>query len=349
MSRVSSAAAGLLRRNEFYLFLVILVFSVAITIVNPAFLTVENLFDLLRSSSGMAILAVGFFVVLLSGGIDISFPAVACVAQYITVNAIIALGIDNIWLAFAIASAIGIAFGAANAFFISYFKIPTLIVTLATMNLFHGAMLEFVGTQAINAGQLPNAFKSFGLADVLSLHRADGSTYGLSVFFLVLVGVVLATWLILRYTVLGRVIYAMGGNREAVKRSGFDIRRTEFFIYCYAGFLASLMGVIYVSLIRFSSSSVIIDSELLHVIAAVILGGASIMGGSGTLTGTLLGVVMISILEKNLVLLGLSNFVQQFFVGLIIVLGVSITHIQKRIRGRGSVADRKSTRLNSSH
>ena len=139
--------AALLKRNEFYLLLVIVVFSVAITIVNPAFLTIENMFDLIRSSSGMAILAVGFFLVLLSGGIDISFPAVAIVAQYITVNAIIALGIDNLALAFAIAIAIGIAFGAVNAFFISVFRIPTLIVTLATMNIFHGAMLEFVGHQ----------------------------------------------------------------------------------------------------------------------------------------------------------------------------------------------------------
>ena len=329
---------NLLRRNEFYLLLVIVVFSLAVTIVNPAFFTIENMFDLIRSSSGMAILAVGFFVVLLSGGIDISFPAVACVAQYITVNTIIAVGIDNIWLAFGIASAIGIAFGAANAFFISFFRIPTLIVTLGTMNIFHGAMLEFVGTKAINAGQLPACFKSFGLADIISLTRADGTTYGLSLFFLVLVGVILVTWVLLRFTVLGRAIYAMGGNMEAVKRSGFNIRRTQFFIYCYVGLLSSIMGIIYVSLIRFSSSSVIIDSELLHVIAAVILGGASILGGSGTLTGTLLGVIMISILEKNLVLLGLSSVWQQFFVGLIIVLGVSITHIQKRIQNRRSLS-----------
>ena len=136
------------RRNEFYLLAVIVVFCLGITIVSPAFFTVENLFDLIRSSSGMAILAVGFFVVLLSGGTDISFPAVAIVTQYITVNAIIALGIDNLWMAFAISSAIGIAFGAVNAFFISFFKIPTLIVTLATMNIFHGLMLEFVGTKA---------------------------------------------------------------------------------------------------------------------------------------------------------------------------------------------------------
>ncbi len=328
----------LFRRNEFYLLLVIVVFSLGITIVNPAFLTIENMFDLIRSSSGMAILAIGFFLVLLSGGIDISFPAVAIVAEYITVNAIIALGIDNLWLAFAIAIAIGVAFGAVNAFFISVFRIPTLIVTLATMNIFHGAMLEFVGTKAVNAGQMPNCFKSFGLIDILSLPRPDGTSYGLSVFFLVVVGVILLTWVILRFTVLGRVIYAMGGNLEAVRRSGFNIVRVQFFIYCYAGFLAAVMGVMHTSLISYSNATYIINSELMHVIAAVILGGASIMGGTGTLVGTLLGVVMISILEKNLVLLGLSSYWQQFFVGLIMVLGVSITHIQKRIQNRRSMA-----------
>ncbi len=329
---------NILRRNEFYLFLVIVVFSLVITSVNQAFFTIENMFDLIRSTSGMAVLAVGFFIVLLSGGIDISFPAVAIVAQYITVNAIITLGIDNLALAFAIAVAIGVTFGAVNAFFISVFRIPTLIVTLGTMNIFHGAMLEFVGTKAINAGQMPNCFKAFGLTDILSLPRADGSYYGLSVFFLVIVGVVLVTWVILRFTVLGRVIYAMGGNMEAVRRSGFNIVSAQFFIYCYVGFLASVMGIMHASLIRYSNATYIINTELLHVIAAVILGGASIMGGTGTLTGTLLGVIMISILEKNLVMLGLSSFWQQFFVGLIIVLGVSITAMQKRIQGRRAMS-----------
>ncbi len=330
--------AGLLRRNEFYLFLVIVVFSLAITIVNPAFFTVENLFDLIRSSSGMAILAVGFFVVLLSGGIDISFPAVAIVAEYITVNAIIALGVDSLALAFAIAISIGVVFGAVNAFFISTFRISTLIVTLGTMNIFHGAMLEFVGTKAINAGQLPNCFKAFGLFDILSLPRGDGTYYGLSVYFLLLAGVLLLTWAILRFTVLGRVIYALGGNPEAVRRAGFNIPATQFFIYCYVGFLASIMGIMHVSLISYSNATYIINSELLHVIAAVVLGGASILGGTGTLTGTMLGVVMISILEKNLVLIGLSSFWQQFFVGLMLVAGMSVTHIQKRFRNRHALA-----------
>ncbi|HUX22236.1 MAG TPA: ABC transporter permease [Spirochaetia bacterium] len=328
----------LLGRNETYLFLVIVVFSAIITVVNPAFLTVENLFDLLRNSSGTAILAVGFFVVLLSGGIDISFPAIAIVGQYIAVNALISLGIDNIFLALGISCLVGLAFGAVNAFFITVFKIPTLIVTLATSNLFHGALLEFVGTKAVNIGQLPNAFKSFSLLNILHLHRADGSTYGLSIFFIMLVVVVLATWFILRWTLLGRVIYAMGGDTEAVRRAGIRIGSVQFFIYCYAGLLAGVMGIIHVSLIRYSNPTYIVDSELLHVIAAVVLGGASIMGGSGTLTGTLLGVAMISILEKNLVLLGISSYWQQFFVGLVLVLGVSITHIQRRIRNRKQLA-----------
>jgi simple sugar transport system permease protein len=149
--------------------------------------------------------------------------------------------------------------------------------------------------------------------------------------------VVLATWVILRFTVMGRVIYAMGGNPEAVKRSGFNLVRLQFFIYCYVGLLAAVMGVMHTSLISYSNATYIINTELLHVIAAVILGGASILGGTGTLTGTIQGVVMIAILDKNLVMLGLSSFWQQFFTGLIIVLGVSITHIQKRIRSRRSL------------
>jgi simple sugar transport system permease protein len=328
---------GLLHRSELYLLLVILAFSAAITIVNPSFLTIENLFDLIRSTSGMAVLAVGFFLVLLSGGMDISFPAVAIVAQYLSVNAILALQIDNIWLAFGIAIAVGIAFGAVNAFFIAVFRIPTLIVTLATMNIFHGALLELVGTRAYDAGQLPKCFKSFGLINILSLPRGDGTYYGLSVFFLIIACIVLLTWLILRFTVMGRVIYAMGGNSEAVRRSGYNLVRVQFFIYCYVGLLASVMGIMHVSLISYSVPTYLINSELLHVIAAVVLGGASILGGTGTLTGTMLGVIMISILEKNLVMLGLSSFWQQFFVGLIIVLGVSITHLQKRLGARRSL------------
>ena len=321
------------QRTEFYLLLVIIVFSTVITIINPSFLTIENLFDLVKSSSGMAILAIGVFVVLLSGGIDVSFTAVAIAGQYIAVNTLIATGIDNLLLAFVVSCAVGMALGAINAVFISLLNLPTLITTLGTLSLFHGALLAFVGTKSINTGGLPNCFKTFSALNILSFTRPDGTTYGLSVFVLFFLAVVLISWVILRFTVLGRGIYAIGGNFTAAKRSGLNMHRIQFFIYMYVGFLAGIMGVMHLSLIRYSNPNYIVGTEL-SVIAAVVIGGARITGGTGSIIGTILGVVMIVILEKNLVLIGLSSYWQQFFIGLIIIVGVSVTYIQNRIRGQ---------------
>ena len=184
------------------------------------------------------------------------------------------------------------------------------------MNIFHGAMLEFVGTKAINAGQLPNASRA-------SAWRTSSPCTRGGRHHLRAVGVLPRPR--------GRDPGHLGdpalhrpgpghlrhgrqhGGGEAVAGSTSAARSSSS--TATSGLLASIMGIIHVSLIRYSNATYIIDSELLHVIAAVILGGASILGGSGTLTGTLLGVVMISILEKNLVLLGLSSYWQQFFVG----------------------------------
>jgi simple sugar transport system permease protein len=184
---------------------------------------------------------------------------------------------------------------------------------------------------------LPDAFKVFGRVDILKLTRPDGSQYGLSIFIVVVAAALLVTWLILRYTLLGRGIYAMGGDREATRRAGFNTTRIQYFIYMYVGLLAGVMGIMHISLIRYGNPNYIVDTELLRVIASVVLGGAVITGGKGTLTGVMLGVTMIVVLEKNLVLLGLSSYWQQFFVGLIIVVGVAITHIQATLRSHQKV------------
>ncbi|MGD8889981.1 MAG: ABC transporter permease, partial [Desulfobacterales bacterium] len=250
----------LLKRNETYLFFVILIFSFVVTVINPSFLTIENMFDLIKSSSGMAILAIAFFVGLLSGGIDISFPAIAIAGQYIAVNALIALGIDNLLLAFLISCAVGTALGAINAFFISTFRMQALIVTLGTANIFHGALLVFVGTRAVNTGQLPDCFKAFGHLQVLTLTRGDGTVYGLSIFVVLLLAIVLLTWFILQRTLLGKSVYAVGGNYESSKRAGFNINNTLFFVYSYIGFLSGIMGVMHLSLIRYSNPNYIVDT-----------------------------------------------------------------------------------------
>ena len=328
---------SLLKHNETFVFLVLLGFSLVVTIINPSFLSLENLFDLAHSSSGMAILAIGVFVVLLSGGIDVSFTAVAISAQYIAVKVLVEAGIDSLALAFLISCMVGIALGSINAFLISIFKLPTLITTLGTLSFFHGGLLEFVGSFPYYTGQIPDCFKTFGLAKIFTLVRADGTKFGLSIYVLIVLGVVLITWVILRYTMLGRGIYAIGGNRQAAERAGFNITRIQFFIYCYVGFLAGIMAIMHVSMIRYASPTLSIVGEELSVIAAVVLGGARITGGSGSILGTLLGVALIVAIQKNLVLIGLSSYWHQFFVGLIIIVGVSITYYQNLRRSQQRV------------
>lgn len=324
----------LFNRSETYVLLIVIAFSAFVTMVNPKFFTLENLFDLLRSSSGTAILAVGIFVVLLSGGIDVSCTAIAIAGQYVSVNLMIASKIDNIVFAFGIAILLGLALGAINAVFVSLFKLPTLIVTLGTSSLFHGAMLEWVGTKSVNVGSIPQSIKSFGAFNVLTLSRPDGSTYGLSVFFIILVVILIVTYFILKFTMIGRGVYAIGGNIEAARRAGFPVKRIHFFVYMYAGVLAGIMGVMHLSLIRYSNPNYLVGTEM-SVIAAVVLGGARISGGAGTITGTMIGVALITILEKNLIMIGLSSYWQQFFVGLVLIIGVSITYLQAKFQDSG--------------
>ncbi len=321
------------KHNETYILMIIVIFSAVLTAINPVFFTWENTFDLLRSSSGTAILAIGVFLVLLSGGIDVSCTAIAIVGQYISVNVLIATGIDSIALAFLISILIGISLGAINAVFISIFNLPTLIVTLGTSSVFHGLLLEVIGTKAVNAGDLPASVKAFSKINILTLSRPDGSTYGLSIFFVILLVLLVLTWFILKYTVVGRGVYALGGNKEAAERTGYNSKKIQFFIYCYAGFLAGIMGVMHLALIKYSNPNYLVGTEL-NVIAAVVLGGTRISGGTGTLKGTMLGVILITILEKNLILMGLSSYWQKFFIGVVIVLGVSITYAQNKIQQR---------------
>ncbi len=341
---------NLIKKQEIQLLIFVLIFSTMITIISPAFLTLENLFDLLRGSSGVAILAIGIFLVLLSGGIDVSSTTIAIAGQYIAINVMMAMGVNNIWFAFAISISVGISLGAINAIFISILNLPTLIVTLGTSSLFHGALLEFVGTRSINSGNLPRAIKEFGKYKILVLERANGSEYGLSVFFLIMVLVVILTWLILRYTMIGRGIYAIGGNQDAAERVGFKVKKIKLFVYCYAGFLAGIMGVMHVALIRSANPQYLVGSEL-SIIAAVVLGGTRISGGVGTISGTMIGVILITVLEKNLVLLGLSSYWQKFFVGLIIVMGVIITYgdlsRKKRDENSSAKAIEPSSQVNS--
>jgi len=321
------------KRSETYLLLIIIIYSVIVTCVNKSFMTFENFYDILRSGTGMMILAIGVFVVLLSGGIDVSCTAIAISSGYIAVRTIMAIGVDSLFLAFIISCSIGLVFGMINGLIISYFKLPTLIVTLGTLNVFHGMLLTFVGTKSVNAGQMPECFVRFGSAKLITITTAKGTIYGLSAFIIPLIIVILLTWFILKYTMLGRGIYAIGNDKESAKRAGINVIKTQLFIYSYAGFLYGIMGVVFVSEVRWVNPVYLVGKELL-VIAAVVIGGTKLSGGSGTIFGAILGVGIIILFNSTLVLLGLSASWMDFFVGLIMLISVAMGTYRSKLKNR---------------
>jgi simple sugar transport system permease protein len=313
--------------------MIIFLYSVAVAAINPAFLTLENLFDILRASSGKMILALGVLVVLLSGGIDVSFTAIAIFGGYASAKFLLAYNLDSLWIAFLVSMTIGMLLGSINALIIHFFELPTLIATLGTSSVFFGIMTTLVGTKSINAGQMPSSLTNFGSARLLEITTESGKVYGLSAFIIPVSLIIVLTWFILYRTMLGRGIFALGNSQEAAKRSGFNLLMLRFFIYSYVGFLAGIMGVIFVAEVRWVNPVSLVGSEL-AVIAAVVIGGAKLTGGEGTIFGTILGVTIIQLLNSTLVFLGLSSSWNDFFVGIILLISVAVTSYQTRLKSR---------------
>jgi simple sugar transport system permease protein len=320
-----------LRGNEFYLILVILVLIIILSFTTEDFFSIENLFDMLLSYSFLGIMAAGFLVVLISGGIDISFTATATVAQYVVAMFMIKHG-GNWVIIFAMASAIGIALGAINAFLVHYLEVSAIIITISTLNIFYGILIF------ISRGKWLYNFPDW-FSEEVSLYNftmADGTVYNVSLPILVFFGVLIITGVLLNKTTIGRKIYAMGGNLEAAKRMGFNILGLHVFVYCYLGLLAGIAAIVQAHIVQTVAPNAIVGREL-EVVAAVVLGGASLAGGRGTLLGTILGVTLVAVMQNGLTILGVSSYWHKVFIGLVILVSVSIT-AYNRIRGekRGS-------------
>ncbi|GAB4568074.1 MAG: ABC transporter permease [Anaerolineae bacterium] len=322
--------------HETYVFIVIVLFSAVITAVNPSFMTLENLFDLLKSYAFLGILSVGVLFVLISGGIDISFTAVATVAMYVTAVLSIRYG-GNILTAFLIAALIGIALELLNALVIYYFNIPAIITTIATLNIYYGLLTVFSGGKWIYT--LPPWFREFADIRVLTLTNEAGGSYGISIVTVIWLVIVLAAWIVLQYTVLGRSIYAFGGNPSSAERIGINVLRLQLVVYGVMGLTAGIAGIVQVLLVQAVAPNSIVGKEL-DVIAAVVLGGASLFGGTGSLPGTLLGVALIAVMSNGLTLMRVPSYWYDVFIGLIIILSVTTSALRRRQRiGRTIIAE----------
>jgi simple sugar transport system permease protein len=307
----------LLRRHEFYLAALTLALALAVGLTNPAFLSLANLFDLCKSSTVMGLFALGVLLVLLSGGIDVSFATIGIFSVYVTSRVLVAVDFrGSAAAAFLLAGSLGVLLGLFNAVFIALYRLPTLIVTLGSASIFRGFLLAFVGTTIVN--QLPSGMVRFSK---LTLGNA---TAGLPFSFLLFVLAAGVVWLVLRYTMLGRGIYAMGGSMVAAERAGFRVRRVQFFVYGLVGLLSGIAGVVHACTVRNANPFDLVGMELL-VIAAVVLGGADIAGGTGTVLGTVLGVFLIVILNNSLILLGIPSYWQKVAVGVVILVSTAVT------------------------
>lgn len=316
-------------KNETVLLIVMIIVMAIISAINPQFFTPYNMIDLLRSCVTDGIFAIGVMIVLISGGIDISFPAIGAFSMYsvtIIFNYIEYEG--SIVLPMLTAILIGICLGLMNAIFVHVFKIPTFIATLGTSNIISGILLTFIGSNAIM--KLPKGFTKFAKASIITVNAQIGKSSLPAAIILLLVIAFLA-YFILNHTLLGRGVYALGGNITAAERVGFHVGVVQTFIYCFAGGVAGVAGLAHTCLVRTANPFDILGTEL-SIIAAVVLGGTSITGGKGTVKGTLLGVFMITIISNSLIMVGISTYWQRAVLGLLIIISVSIAAYQNSNR-----------------
>ena len=300
----------LLRRNETVLIFAIVIFSLVIGSKSPEFFTLANLFDILRSSFVQLLFALGVLIVIISGGIDVSFPIVGIFSGYTAVIIMqkLELNPESLLIPIVLAVLIGIALGGFNAIAIAGFGIPTLITTLGTAGIFRGVMLSFIGASFIS--DIPIGLDKFSTSDLIKFESDAGTLVRLHILVIPVTIITVLVALLLSRTIFGRSVYALGGGAEPTRRLGISVKRTQAKIYMLVGGLSGLAGILYVSLQRKANPYDLAGSEL-DVIAAVVLGGASIMGGYGTVFGTVLGVLFINMIKNNLVLLGVSSSCNQ--------------------------------------
>jgi simple sugar transport system permease protein len=307
--------------NEGILVLVLIVLVVGMSIINPAFFSIGTLFSILRGSIVPLVFALGVLIVIISGGIDVSFAAIAIFAGYTTVALANNGGFDPGLIGVVIiACFFGAVLGSVNGAVIALFRLPTLIVTLGTQGLFRGILLAYIGSRYI--ANPPASIDQLATTNIISIVNESERAYLHVLVIPVIILALLVAWM-LKSTMFGRGIYAIGGDSEAARRAGFPVVRIQMLLYTLVGVMAAFAGVLHVTLGRNANPQDLVGNEL-DVIAAVVLGGASVFGGRGSVFGTVLGVLLIQIINNSLILVGVPTAWQRTAVGILLIVGVGI-------------------------
>ncbi|MER8723798.1 ribose ABC transporter permease [Mesorhizobium sp. M1027] len=300
--RTAIAALGMLP--------ILILLAVGFQFINPRFFTQTNLLIVMQQSSINIVLAAGMTFVILTGGIDLSVGSILAASAMVAVM----VSLVPVWGLLGVPAAIlvGLGFGVINGLLIAYIKLPPFIVTLGSLTAVRGvARLLGQDTTVFNA-DLPFDF------------IGNGSLFGIPWLVIIALAVVVLSWLVLKRTVLGTWIYAVGGNAEAARLTGIKVPLVLLFVYGVSGLLAGLGGAMSAARLYAANGLQLGQSYELDAIAAVILGGTSFVGGVGSIWGTLIGGLIIAVLSNGLILAGVSDIWQYIIKGLVIIVAVAL-------------------------
>lgn len=309
--------------TEMVLLAVLAAICLVLSLASDRFFTLVNLFDLLNASAVNIIFAVGLLVVLIAGGIDISFAVAASVVQYLTALALVRIGGGGWASGLLIAGSIGILLGAFNAFLIHRFRIISIVVTIATFNIYFGLLMFF--TRGVSIYDLPDWWTEKVI--LFERQMADGSWAELRLPVLVMALCVAATWALIRHTTTGRQLYAFGDNPEGARRFGISVAAMQFIAFGWLGLMAGIGGLVQVHYAQEVVPNALYGREL-DVLAAVVLGGARLGGGRGSVLGCVLGVLLVAIVQNGLNLLGASPYAFRMIIGVIILVAITLSNAQ---------------------
>ncbi|MBE3129296.1 MAG: ABC transporter permease [Acidobacteria bacterium] len=318
---VAPLVRRMLANREAGVLLALLVLIIAMTLASPYFLKPLNIFNVLRGMSTIGIMSIGVTMVIITGGIDLSVGALLAVTGMFTARLMYA-GIYP-WVCAALGFALGFVLGGLNGLVITKVKVNAFITTLGMMSIGRGlTYLLATGVQGTVASNIP-------MRDPAVNFIGDGY-FGPVPFPIVemLLLVVIFSWF-LGNTVLGRQIYAVGSNDEAARLSGVNVDRVKLFTYTATGVLCALAGIMSGGLLATAATNAGEGNEL-DVIAAVVIGGASLSGGVGTVIGAIIGAAIMAVLRNAFVLLHLPAFLQTVSIGVVIILAVASDNLRRR-------------------
>lgn len=296
--------------SKYFILYAVIALIIILTILSDSFLSLHNIINILRQSSMVAIIAVGVFFAIVSGGIDISVGSTVGLAGVIMAKSLVELNLP-IFLGIIIGLAVGTFVGLINGLLVAKRNIPPFVATLGTMGAVRG--LTYVLTNAYPVSGLPKGIDFIG----------RGYVGPIPVPIIIMLVVYVLAYIVAEHTRVGRFIFAIGGNEEAAHLSGIKIDKYRIFAYMTSGGLAALSGIILVSRLASGQPNAGLNYEF-EAITSAVVGGTSLSGGKGTILGVLFGALFISILLNGMVLLNISSYYQQMLKGIVLILAVMV-------------------------